>query len=424
MSDLPDRSDVVIIGGGAAGLAAARCLTAAGAEVLLIEAADRLGGRIATDRVDGFLLDRGFQVVNTAYPALPDFVDLSSLDLRFFDHAVVIGDERGRHLLADPRRRPGLPGPGGLPVPAAGLARLAWLSLRLGYSSARSLRAEPEVTAADYLAARLDERTVRTLVEPFLTGVFGHDPLLTSSRVLVMIWRAFVRGRIGVPATGMQRLAEALARPLPPGRVRLNTPVTAVDGRRVQTADGTVQARAVIVATDPAAAARLVPGLPEPGQRVLVTTYHAADEPPASRPVLLLDGTGRTGIANSIVLTLAAPSYAPPGRHLIATTATAEAGLDEPAVRRHLAALYGWPTGGWDHIATVRADPGLVAAPPPQGGLRKPVRLSGTLFVAGDHRDTPSLQGALVSGRRAARAVLRELGVTDTAGAAREPGAA
>src|SRR5690348_16858716 len=100
MSDLPSRSDVVIIGGGAAGLAAARRLTAAGAEVLLLEAADRLGGRIATDRVDGFLLDRGFQVVNTAYPALSDFVDLASLDLRFFDHAVLVADGQGRHLLA------------------------------------------------------------------------------------------------------------------------------------------------------------------------------------------------------------------------------------------------------------------------------------------------------------------------------------
>jgi phytoene dehydrogenase-like protein len=415
MSDLPRRSDVVIVGGGAAGLAAARQLTAAGADVLLLEAADRLGGRIVTDQVDGFLLDRGFQVVNTGYPALPDFVDIPSLDLRFFDHAVLVVDERGRHLLADPRRQRDLPWPARLPAPAAGLARLALLSLRLGYENARRLRAEPETTAAAYLAARLDQRTVRALAEPFLTGVFGDQPLLTSSRVLAMIWRSFVRGRIGVPASGMQRLTQALAAPLPAGAVQLGTPVTAVtevsDGQQVQTAAGTVTARAVIVATDPAAAARLVPGLPVPAQRILVTTYHAADEPPARRPVLLIDGTGQTGIANSIVLTLAAPGYAPPGRHLIATTATAEAGLDEPAVRRGLAALYGQPTSGWEHVATVRADPGLVTAPPPQGQLRQPVRLSGTLFVAGDHRDTPSLQGALVSGRRAARAVLSELGV-------------
>ena len=417
MSDLPDHSDVVIVGGGAAGLAAARQLTAVGTQVLLLEAGPRLGGRIVTDTVDGFRLDRGFQVVNTAYPALPDFIDLTELDLRLFDHAVLVADDRGRHLLADPRHHLRAPALRQLPVPITGLLTLALLSARLGYGDVRKLKAEPETVAAAYLARRLDQATVRTLVEPFLTGVFGNEPLLTSSRVMTMIWRSFVRGRVGIPAAGMEKLIELLARPLPPGTVRLNTQVLAVDGQRVQTADGVVRARAVIVATDPAAAAGLLPGLAVPAERVLVTSYHAADEPPADRPVLLVDGTGRSGIANSVVLSLASPGYAPPGRHLIATTAPAEAGLDEPAIRRRLAGLYGRPTDGWEHIATVRAEPGLVTAPPPQGRLRQPVRLSDTLFIAGDHRDTPSLQGALVSGRRAARAVLRELGLTAAAAA-------
>jgi phytoene dehydrogenase-like protein len=410
MSELPRQVDVVVVGGGAAGLAAVRQLTAAGVEVALLEAAPRLGGRIVTDEVDGYRLDRGFQVINTAYPALPDFVDVDQLDLGFFDHGVLVADGDGPQLLADPRHHLELPALRQLPVPIGGLARLALLSIRLGYWDARKLRSEPETTAAGYLADRLDEQTVRALVEPFLTGVFGYQPLQTSSRVMTMIWRAFVRGRIGVPAAGMGALIEALARPLPPGCVHLGTRVTAVSPQGVETAAGPVRARAVIVAADPAAAAGLLPGLPVPGQRVLITTYHAADEPPTRRAALLIDASGRTGIANSVVLTLAAPGYAPPGRHLIATTAPAEAELDEPALRRHLAALYGQPTGSWEHLATVRAEPGLFAAPPPQGSLRKPARLSDTLFVAGDHRDTPSLQGALVSGRRAARAVLSELG--------------
>jgi phytoene dehydrogenase-like protein len=411
MNGLPRHSDVVIIGGGAAGLAAARHLTAAGVEVVLLEAAARLGGRIATDTIDGFRLDRGFQVVSTAYPALPDFVDLEQLDLRFFDHAVLLADGHGRHLLADPRRHRELPALRELPVPLTGLARVALLSMRLGYQDPRGLLAEPETEAGRYLARRIGDQAVRALAEPFLTGVFGYQPLLTSSRVMTMIWRAFVRGRIGVPADGMQRLIAVLAAPLPAGRLYLGTPVTGIDGQQVHTADGTVRARAVLVAADPAAAARLVPGLPEPRQRILVTTYHAADEPPVRRPVLLLDSTGSSGIANSVVLTLAAPGYAPAGRHLVATTAPAEAELGEAAIRSRLAVLYGQPTADWEHLQTVRAEPGLVAAPPPQGRLRKPVRLTGTLFIAGDHRDTPSLQGALVSGRRAARAVLRELGV-------------
>jgi phytoene dehydrogenase-like protein len=410
VTELPRQADVVIVGGGAAGLAAARQLTAAGVEVVLLEAAGRLGGRIVTDLVDGYRLDRGFQVINTAYPALPDFIDVDQLDLQLFDHAVLVADERGRQLLADPRHHLQLPALRQLPVPVKGLAKLGLLSVRLGYGDARRLRAEPETTAAAYLAERLDQQTVRALVEPFLTGVFGYQPLLTSSRVMTMIWRSFVRGRIGVPAAGMGALIDVLARPLPSGCVHLGVAVTGVREQGVETTAGPVRARAVIVATDPAAAAGLLPGLAVPAQRVLVTWYHAADEAPATRPALLLDGTGRSGIANSVVMTLAAPGYAPPGRHLIATTAPAQAELDEPSVRRRLAGLYGRATGGWEHISTVRAEPGLVAAPPPQGGLRKPSGLGGALFVAGDHRDTPSLQGALVSGRRAARAVLSELG--------------
>ena len=144
MSDLPSHSDVVIVGGGAAGLAAARQLTAAGTQVLLLESGPRLGGRIVTDTVDGFRLDRGFQVVNTAYPALPDFLDLTELDLRLFDHGVRIADDRGRHLLADPRHHLSLPALRQLPVPVTGLVTLALLSARLGYGDVRKLKAEPE----------------------------------------------------------------------------------------------------------------------------------------------------------------------------------------------------------------------------------------------------------------------------------------
>lgn len=405
-----DMSDVVVVGGGMAGLAAARRLASAGVSLVVVEAGDRPGGRVATDIVDGYRLDRGFQVVNTAYPELPRLVDVERLDLRFFDPGLLVVDGRGRHLLDDPRRVRRWPVSGGLPMSVLGLARLARMSVSLGYADARRIAREPEVTAREYLSARTDQATIRSVVEPFLTGVFGYQPLATSSRVMAMIWRSFVRGRIGVPASGMSRLPELVAAPLPKDCLRLNTVATAVTGRRVSTSAGPIHARCVVIACDPASAALLLPGLATPEQRVLVTTYHAAGQVPVDRPVLALDGTGHSPIANSVVLTRAAPEYAPRGRQLIATTAPVEAGLDEPAVRRHLAWLYGTDTRGWEHVATVRAEPGLVAAPPPQGNLRKPVQLSETVFVAGDHRDTPSLQGALVSGRRAADAVLRQLG--------------
>jgi predicted NAD/FAD-dependent oxidoreductase len=82
---------------------------------------------------------------------------------------------------------------------------------------------------------------------------------------------------------------------------------------------------------------------------------------------------------------------------------------DEPAVRSRLAVLYDVPTGEWEHVSTYDLPQALPAMPAPHD-FRKPVR-HGDVFVCGDHRDTSSIQGALVSGERAAVAVLDDLGV-------------
>lgn len=415
MSELPTHSDVVVIGGGAAGLSAARHLTATGYDCLLLESTDRLGGRIATDVVDGYRLDRGFQVVNTAYPALRALVPLAELDLRYFDHGVLVRHGGRLQVLADPRHHPALV-PATLRSPLAtfgAVRRLAALSVRLGYLPPRALLGGPEHTAGEVLRDRLDPITLDAIVEPFLTGVLGADPLDTSDHVLAMIWRSFVRGRIGVPSLGATRLAELLAAGIPPERIHLNTAVRRVADGRVETHEGVIHADAVIVATDPVTATELLPGLgPPPLMRVLVTAYHSSSEPPTRRPMLALDGERTTGIANSVVLTNAAPTYAPAGKALIATTYPEQNQMDEGTLRHRLEWLYGVSTASWEHVATVRAVPGLVSAPPPQGLLRCPVRLDDHTFVAGDHRDSPSLQGALVSGHRAARAVRHSLSGT------------
>ncbi|BCJ63699.1 hypothetical protein Prubr_07200 [Polymorphospora rubra] len=164
----------------------------------------------------------------------------------------------------------------------------------------------------------------------------------------------------------------------------------------------------MLVATDPTTAARLLPDLPAPRMRALTTYYHAAPEAPLREPVLLLDGDRRELVANTVVVSNAAPTYAPPGRHLIATSVAGPA-VPEPVVRAELARLYGRPTADWTHLTTVELPYALPAADPPQGNLRKPVALGDRRYVAGDHRDSPSIQGALASGWRAAGAVLRDL---------------
>jgi phytoene dehydrogenase-like protein len=315
-------AEVVIIGAGLAGLAAARRFEQAGVDYLLVEGGDRIGGRVATDLVDGFRLDRGFQVLNTAYPRLAALVDLRQLDLRAFTPAVLVRRGSGTVRLAHPLRMP-FAAPGTLLAGGGSLAdriRLGVLLARYAMADPARLLARPETTAlAELRRAGLSARIIDEALRPFLSGVLADPALETSSHVLAMILRSFARGRIAVPAHGMAELPRALAVTLPSDRLLLDTEVSAVEPGLVRTSGGDLRCRWTVVATDPPTAARLLPTLPGNPMRQLTTYYHAADRAPQSEPILLLDGDRRGVVANSVVVSRAAPDYAPPGQHLIAT---------------------------------------------------------------------------------------------------------
>ncbi|MEU7760187.1 NAD(P)/FAD-dependent oxidoreductase [Micromonospora aurantiaca (nom. illeg.)] len=408
---MPD-TDVVVVGGGLAGLAAARRLHRAGVPWRLLEAGDRLGGRVATDRVDGFLLDRGFQVLNAAYPRLTGLVDVGTLTMGWFTSGVLV--RRGDRLerLVNPLREP-TGAPGTLTAGIGSLTdRLRFAALAAGYATVPvgRLLGTPETSAEKALRrAGLSDAIIEELLRPFLSGVLLDRELATSSHVLAVIMRSFARGRIGLPADGMAALPRALAAPLPAELIELNTPVTEVAPGRVRTPSGEITCRAVVVAVDPPAAATLLPGLDRVRMHAYTTYYHRTDTAPLDEPILLLDGDRRELIANTVVVSRAAPTYAPDGQHLVATSVVGPQAPPEPVIRRELDRLYGRSTADWTHLTTVTVPDALPAAPPPQGRLRKPVALGDGLYVAGDHRDSPSIQGALASGWRTVGAVLAEL---------------
>ncbi|MFI6239303.1 FAD-dependent oxidoreductase [Micromonospora sp. NPDC050795] len=406
------ETDVVIVGGGLAGLAAARRLHRAGVPWRLVEAEGRLGGRVATDVVDGHLIDRGFQVLNTAYPRLGTLLDTDQLNLGYFTSGVLVrkGDKLLR--LVNPLREP-TGGPGtALAGVGSLLDRLRFAALATGCATlpaSRLLDAPETSTETALRRAGLSDAIIEELLRPFLSGVFIDRELSTSSHVLAMVLRSFARGRIGLPAEGMAALPRAIAAPLPADLLDLNTPVAEVTPGRVRTQAGDIHCRAVVVAVDPPAAAALLPALATVRMHSYTTYYHSAPEPPLTEPILLVDGDRRELVANTVVLSNAATTYAPTGRHLIATSVVGPTAPPEPTIRAELTRLYGRSTADWTHLTTVAIPQALPAAPPPQGRLRKPVALGEGLFVAGDHRDSPSIQGALSSGWRAAGAVLDEL---------------
>jgi protoporphyrinogen oxidase len=420
--------DVVVVGAGLAGLACARALTERGLDVAVLEAGDAVGGRVRTDHLDGFTLDRGFQVLNTAYPALAGVVDLDDLDLRPFDASVGLLVDGERRVVGNPLQDPRtlvptvrvpVGGPVGGLVGKAALAVYAGLCLAL---PARSVRRRLDVSAAEaWRRAHIPQDVVDTLLRPFLSGVLLETEMSSSRRFTDLMFKMFARGASTVPAGGMQRLPEQIAGRLPAGSVRLGSPVRAVSPTRAETDDGPVPARAVVVATDAWAADSLLGGgLGQPSPRGVTTVYHSAPAFPEATGMLLLD-PGGSPVANSIAISVAAPEYAPAGQVLVSTSVVhgpARAGssgravdVDGPELRSTLARLHLTDTSSWRHVATYdlpRALPGMPAPHP----MRKPARVAaggGTVYVAGDHRDTSSIQGALVSGRRCAEAVVADL---------------
>ena len=415
---MPDRRDVVIVGAGLAGLTAARHLHDHGIDALVLEASDGVGGRVRTDVVDGLRLDRGFQLLNPSYPEARRFLDLDALELRGFTAGVIAMTPNGPTRLADPRSKP-LWSVSALSQRSGSLlskARFAAYAVQVARTPVAALQQRPDVSAYDALrAAHIDEQLIDTVLRPFLAGVFLEGALDTSRRMMDLILRSFVLGTPSVPALGMQAIAEQLRGALADEAVRLNTPVNAVARGQVVTDDGTLTAGAVVVATDAPTAARLLPALAVPEGRSVTTWYFVADQPGSALaggdPVLTVDGFG--AVLNTVVLTNAAPSYASAGRTLVSASALGlhPDGNDIPRVLAHLARLYDADTHGWEHVATYPIPFALPSMPAPLE-IRQPVDLGGGVFVAGDHRDTASIQGAMVSGRRTADAVLSHLGVT------------
>ena len=419
MSADPPCVDVAVVGAGLAGLHAARLLHRFGHDVAVLEREATVGGRVRTDHLDGYRLDHGFQLFNPAYPAAGRAFDLPALDLRPFGRGAAVVDGRRRSLLADPRRTASLGGTtaavlSGRVAPAWEMAALGAYATACAAAPPQRLRNREDVSIGVALRRwGVGTRAIERVAGPFLSGVFADVDLSTSRRYADLVLRTFVKGSPAVPATGMQALPEQIAAELPAGVVRTEWAVQAISPGLVETAHGPLACRVVIVATDAAAAGRLVPALKVPAMASLTTWYFATDAVAAAdADCLVLDGSGDPWLCHVADMAAAAPGYAPAGRRLIAASAVGYLPQAEAAAeaRRRTAGLLGAPVAALAEIARYpirNALPRFLPGTP----LRRRVVAGPGLIVVGDHRDTPSIQGALVSGERGAEAAVRALGL-------------
>ncbi|MGB3762985.1 MAG: NAD(P)/FAD-dependent oxidoreductase [Ornithinimicrobium sp.] len=407
------EAEVLVVGAGLAGLMCATVLQRSGVEVQVVDAATEVGGRIRTDVVDGFLMDRGFQVLNPAYPAVQQYIDIEALGLQMFGSGAGVRLEDRLAVLADPLREPEHLVDvlrSGLLSPSELFALARWAAPSLGPVS--RLTSGHDTSRGEKMAqAGLDGRLAR-VVDAFVAGVVLEDDGSTSNGFTQLLLRMFALGSPGLPQRGMRALPEQLADRLD-RTVRTDITVESVhegpSGAVVQVNGEELEADLVVIATGARAAQDLL-GIAAPRMKGVVTDWFTMDEAPTDLDMLIVDGRERPGpIKNTALVTAAAPSYAPPGRHLVQTSALMADGEQPIAldrVRAHATELYGRETSRWEHLHRHEVHHALPAQVAPLQ-TRRPMEISAHVIACGDHMDTASIQGAMVSGSRAAQGYLR-----------------
>jgi phytoene dehydrogenase-like protein len=426
-------TDVVIIGAGLAGLSSALSLEAAGLSVALLEASDAPGGRVRTDLVEGFRLDRGFQVMLTAYPEAKRLLDYDALQLKRFEPGALVWHGGKFHRFADPFRNP----MGAAKflfdsvVPLADKLQVAKLRARVQRGTCAEIFARTEKTTRDYLqAVPFSAAIIERFFEPFFAGVFLERELATSSRFFEFLFRMFSLGDTAVPAAGMQQIPFQLAAMLRAGTLLTGARVSKVtrSTRSFQVeieGKDSQEARAVVLAVAGNEGNRLLGGvggwsIPEVRAWNKTTAFcYAAQQAPVDEPIILLNGEGpAAGPVNHVaVMSAVSSQYAPPGAHLVVASVVGEAPAEDAtlvrldqAVRLHVGKWFGPVVNAWKMLGAYT----LARALPLQRHAeweQAAVRIVGTggVYMCGDYRETASIQGALASGRRAAEAVIKDL---------------
>lgn len=409
----PDEA-VVIVGAGLAGLSCAVALHDAGIPVRILEASDGIGGRVRTDHIDGYTLDRGFQVALTAYPELHRQLDIAALDLQAFDPGALVWRNGKGSVVGDPFRRPGTTlSTVGAPIGSLfDKARIARLRHRLRSVHPVRLLQGADTSTRDALSNDgFSDVIIERFFRPLVGGIQLDPDLADSRRMFDVIFRMLADGDSVVPAAGMQAIPRQLADRLPADAIELNTRVSATTPDSVTVDGSIIRASAVVVATEGPAACELL-GLAPVESKCVGAVYFATQQAPVADKLVVLDGTGRGPVLNVAVMSNVAPSYAPPGSHLVVAALPGHDGpsIDDDA-RRQLRGWWGPRVDTWEHLATYRIAHGQPRQRPPFDPKRR-VRLDDGRFVCGDHRDTASLQGAMYSGRRCGLAVAADMGKT------------
>ena len=411
-----DQQKIYIIGAGISGLIAAYELERAGYSPQILEASDGVGGRVRTDIENGFLLDRGFQVLLTAYPEAKRYLDYEKLKLKMFDPGAIIFKPGDFFAVHDPLRNP---------MRLFGMAfskvgtlkdkfKIFTLTNSLKKKSEEKIFAEPSLTTIDFLRNyRFSETIIDNFFKPFFKGIFLENGLQTSSRMFNFVFKMFSIGFAAIPERGMQEIPVQLKNKLQNTVFHFNSPVEKVEGNTIFLRNGNkIQADKVIIASRPD---RMLPQLA--GQvkeyRKVINLYFSLEKSFIAQPMIGLVPDSQYLINNFVFMTDVSKSYSSSGKALLSVTVTQDSKADELLVKMvalELEALTGIKANFFHHIKTYEITEALPQVEDMQNNISPTnTKIQDDVYLAGDYLLNGSINAAMTAGRKAAEAVMLSL---------------
>jgi phytoene dehydrogenase-like protein len=403
------KPTITIIGAGISGLTAAVYLHQKGYKVQILEASDRAGGRIKTDLIDGFRLDRGFQVLLTEYPETKALLDYKKLNLkRFLPGATVLYDG-GQFEIADPFRRPTATF-ATLFAPVGSLKdkiNTFFLKNKLVNIAVSDVFKQPEIeTIAQLKKYGFSPKMIDRFYKPFFSGIFLENDLKTSSNMLDFVMKMFSEGDAAIPELGMEEIPKQLVAMLPENSIQFNVKVSAIENNTIICENGTtLDTDKIIIATEAIGIASNYISKTKQNFHQVTNVYFEAKIAPTQKAVVVLNAsTHEKWVNNLTILSNISNQYAPTGKVLISISYNGIPTIDDVTLaenmKTELKQWYGNQVEDWKLLKTYRIKYALPNQEKVANELHDShIKINDNLFICGDYLLNGSINAAMKSGR-------------------------
>ncbi len=405
--------DIYIVGAGISGLIASYELERAGFSPIILESEKAIGGRVRSDYHNGFIFDRGFQVLLTAYPEAQRYLDYDSLKLKKFNPGAIVIRPGNLFTIHDPLRKP-------LKIVSMAFSsvgtfmdkiRIFKLTQSLKNKTEEDIFNESDKTTLQFLRDYgFSEKIIENFFMPFFKGIFLENELDTSSRMFNFVFKMFSLGHAAVPENGMQAISDQLKSKLIKTSIRLNTAVKTIDGNIIELASGErLNADKIIIATRPDKFLPQMAGQFKPYRKV-VNLYFSLEKSFFASPMIGLVTDKQFLVNNLVFMTDVSKSYSKTDRALLSISITKPLEIDDKLIDKvkiELEALTNIKSEHFKLEKTYAIEDALPQIEDMKSSIpATQTKLYDNVFLSGDYLLNGSINAAMTAGRKAAEAVI------------------